>query len=171
MTITLSIEKNEFLDEIIKLGGESILNCFQCGTCTGSCPSGRLAALRIRKEFRKAKLGLKKDVISGDDIWQCTTCQTCLERCPQGVETTEIIMAVRNIAVKEGFIAEAHRRAAGFLVKSGHLVPIDDKWKKERVALGLSEMPPMAQANKPAQDAVRKIMEETGFIKMLEKKG
>ncbi len=171
MTITLTIEKNEFLDEIIKLGGESILTCFQCGTCTGSCPSGRLAALRIRKEFRKAKLGLKKDVISGDDIWQCTTCQTCLERCPQGVETTEIIMAIRNIAVKEGFMAEAHRRAAGFLVKSGHLVPIDDKWKKERVALGLSEMPPMAQANKPAQDAVRKIMEETGFIKMLEKKG
>ncbi len=171
MAIPVSIEKNEFLEEIIKLGGESILNCFQCGTCTGSCPSGRLAALRIRKEFRKAKLGLKKEVISGDDIWQCTTCQTCLERCPQGVETTDIIMAIRNIAVKEGYMAEAHRRAAGFLLKTGHLVPIDDKFKKERLALGLSEMPPIAQADKNALEDVRKIMEETGFTKLLEKKG
>ncbi len=161
------VPNREFTNQVIEEGGETLNLCFQCGTCTGSCPSGRHTVFRTRKLIRRAQLGLKEDVLPSDDLWYCTTCYTCYERCPRGVEIPDIILALRNMAVREGYMAEDHKRVAKFLCKTGHMVPLTDKYKAIRSELGLKESPDTVLTNEKALDQMKKIIEATGFDELV----
>lgn len=158
----------EFTRKVIEGGGETVNLCYQCGTCTGSCPSGRQTAYRVRKVIRQAQLGLKDDILPHDELWMCTTCYTCYERCPRGVAIVDIIMALRNVAVREGYMAEAHRKTAMNLASTGHMVPIDDKRKALRKKLGLDEEPNTVAIDEKALDDFKRIIKATGFDKLCE---
>ena len=156
-----------FTKTVADLGGGSVTLCFQCGTCTAGCPSGKETAYRIRKIMRQAQLGLEKEVIESDDIWQCTTCYACVERCPRQVEIVEVVTVLRNIAVEKGRIADGHRAVANNLINYGHTVNINDKVKAQRKDLGLPEVPPTVMANKNAKADFDKIVKKTGFDKLV----
>ncbi len=162
---------NAFPQQIIERGGSTLLRCFQCGTCTGSCPSGRQTAFRIRKLIRWAQLGIADKVLASEDLWMCTTCYTCQERCPRGVEITDIVMTMRNLAVEAGHMREQHVRIGRGLAKTGHLLPLKEPMMTARKSLGLSETPPTVLSNKKNQDVVLKIMKEAGFIDLVKKGG
>jgi heterodisulfide reductase subunit C len=157
------IWKKSLVDEV----GESLNLCFQCGTCTSSCPSGRTTAFRTRQVIRMAQFGLKDQILPSDDLWHCTTCYTCYERCPRGVEIVGIITLLRNRAVQGGFISDDHARLVRGLYKGGHLVPITDKVKKERKALGLEEVPNTVLKDKEALKQVQSIIDGTGLERMV----
>ncbi|MCL2786477.1 MAG: CoB--CoM heterodisulfide reductase subunit C [Methanomassiliicoccaceae archaeon] len=156
-----------FTDEIAANGGSSVLQCFQCGTCTAGCPSGKNTAYRIRKLMRAAQLGLKDETVNTEDLWQCTTCYTCAERCPRDVQIVEVITALRNIAVAEGKMYDGHRKVAANLVKVGHTVDNNDKIKALRKELGLPENPPTVMDNASAKADFDKILELTGFGRLV----
>ncbi|WP_394355312.1 CoB--CoM heterodisulfide reductase subunit C [Methanothermococcus sp.] len=141
---------------------KSFQRCYQCGTCTGSCPSGRITAFRTRKLIRSAMLGLK-ECIGGEDLWKCTTCYTCYERCPRNVKITDIIKSMRNVACQMGLIAEAHRKTTLYVYLTGHAVPVNDEIKKVRKKLGLSEVPPTTHKYPEALDEVRGLMDDMGL--------
>lgn len=168
MTEEVKIPTTDFADELMEAGAKTLNLCFQCGTCTGGCPSGRFTALRIRKIIRKAQLGFKEDVLPSDDLWLCTTCYTCYERCPRGVEVPDIIMTIRNKAVQSGYMAEAHKKTAKYLIKYGHMVPLTDEFKEIREKLGLKREPETTWSNKKALEEVQKIIGLTGFKKLVE---
>jgi len=160
-------ELPERLIEIGKRIGEedvirSFTRCYQCGTCTGGCPSGRITAYRTRKLIRAAIFG-QEDYIKSEDLWKCTTCYTCYERCPRDVKITEIIKAMRNLAFQMGYAALAHRKTALYVYLTGHAVPVNDKIKKIRKKLGLSEVPPTTYRYPEVLEHIRGIMEDTGF--------
>jgi heterodisulfide reductase subunit C len=152
--------KNSLIEEV----GESLNLCFQCGTCTSSCPSGRMTAFRTRQIIRLAQFGLKDEILSSDNLWQCTTCFTCYERCPRGVKIVEIILHLRNRAVAAGYLSEDHARLIQQLHKAGHLVPITDQVKERRRALGLSELPPTVLADEEGLGHVQYIIDKTGLL-------
>jgi heterodisulfide reductase subunit C2 len=158
----------EFAKKVVDAGGKTLNLCFQCGTCTGSCPSGRQTAFRTRKLVRRAQLGLKDDIMGSDDLWLCTTCYTCYERCPRGVEIVDVIMALRNMAVREGHMAPQHKKVAELISKTGHMVNLRDEDKVLRKKLGLAEVPPTVLQHPEALDAVKKICSVTGFDKLIE---
>ena len=153
----------DFVSELAAAGGENAKMCFQCGTCTASCPSGKNTAYRTRKIMRMAQLGLKDMIIDSEDLWQCTTCYTCEERCPRGVPIVDVVIALRNIAVANGKMYDAHKKTADNLVKFGHTVSINDKVKAQRAELGLPEVPPTVLANEKAKADLDAIFEATGF--------
>lgn len=157
----------EFAKKVIEAGGNTLNLCFQCGTCTGSCPSGRQTAFRTRKLVRRAQLGLKDDIMDSDDLWLCTTCYTCYERCPRGVEIVDIIMALRNMAVREGKMAPQHRKIAQLVSRTGHLVNLRDEDKALRKKLGLEEVPPTVMQQPEGLEQVKKICSKTGFDKLV----
>ena len=168
-------ERSKLLDEILELGDEifgsgvvdTIRECLQCGRCTGSCPSGRITALRTRKVFLMSLLDMRERLLSSDELWQCTTCYTCYERCPRKVKTTDIIRIIRNIAVREGYMADAHRRVAALVIKTGHAVPIDEATKEQRRKLGLDEVPPTTQRHEAALKELQEIVKKTGFDRLV----
>ena len=157
----------DFVSELAAAGGENAKMCFQCGTCTASCPSGKNTAYRTRKIMRMAQLGLKDMIIESEDLWQCTTCYTCEERCPRGVPIVDVVIALRNIAVANGKMYDAHKKTADNLVKFGHTVSINDKVKAQRAELGLPEVPPTVRANEKAKADLDAIFEATGFGKLI----
>lgn len=157
----------EFTNQVIAEGADTLNLCFQCGTCTGSCPSGRLTAFRVRKVIRRAQLGFKDDILPTDDLWFCTTCYTCHERCPRGVEIPDIVLTLRNMAVREGFMGETHKKVAGLLTKTGHMVPLTDEYKAIRKKLELPELPPTTLSDDKALKNLKKIVSLTGFDKLI----
>jgi heterodisulfide reductase subunit C len=157
----------EFTAMLIEKGAKTLNLCFQCGTCTGSCASGRFTAFRTRKIVRKAQLGLKDQILDSPDLWMCTTCYTCLERCPRGVEIPDIIFLLRNLAVKEGHMAEAHKKVAGFLIKSGHMVPLSDEYQAKREHMGLKPKPDTVMTNEQAKTAFNKLIQICAFDKLI----
>jgi len=154
---------SEFTAEIAANGGSSLNLCFQCGTCTASCPSGRVTAYRTRKLIRAAQLGLRAETIDSEDVWQCTTCYTCAERCPRDVQIVDVVTAIRNIAVANGKMYEGHKKVAKNLIAYGHTVDNPDRIKALRKSLGLPEVPPTVLANESAKADLDKILKATGF--------
>ena len=166
--INMVTSNPDFYNEIAANGGADVKMCFQCGTCTAGCPSGKETAYRTRKVMRMAQLGLKDELLNTDDIWQCTTCYTCEERCPRGVPIVDTILAIRNIAIQQGKMYDAHKKTANNLVKYGHTVDLNDKVKAMRASLGLPEVPPTVLANEKASADFAKILAKTGFDKLVE---
>ncbi len=154
----------EFVEMILRTGGPNIRNCFQCGTCSGSCPAGARTNYLVRAIIRKALLGLKDEVLSAPELWYCTTCYTCTDRCPQDVRPTDVIKAIRNIAVAEGYMLAPHQKVAHKVLEAGHAVPLDkESWQKLRERVGLEPVPPNASSHPEAIEEIRKIARKTGF--------
>ena len=157
----------DFVKELAAAGGENAKMCFQCGTCTAGCPSGKNTAYRTRKLMRMAQLGLKDMIIESEDLWQCTTCYTCEERCPRGVPIVDVVIALRNIAVANGKMFDAHKKTGENLLKYGHSVSFGDKQKAQRAEMGLPEVPPTVLANDKAKADFDIILKECGFGKLI----
>ena len=157
----------DFTAEFIDAGIETVKHCFQCGTCSGSCPSGRRTPYKVRQIVRKCLLGLKEEVISDDALWMCTTCYTCQERCLRSVKIVEIIKKARNIAAHAGYMAKPHKMTGVFVMNTGHGVPINDATKALRAKIGLPEIPPTTHAFPEALEEVQKICKITGFDELI----
>ena len=157
----------DFTAEFIDAGIETVKHCFQCGTCSGSCPSGRRTPYKVRQIVRKCLLGLKEEVIADDALWMCTTCYTCQERCLRSVKIVEIIKKARNIAAHAGYMAKPHKMTGVFVMNTGHGVPINDATKALRAKIGLAEIPPTTHAYPEALEEVQKICKLTGFDELI----
>ena len=157
----------DFTAEFIDAGIETVQHCFQCGTCSGSCPSGRRTPYKVRQIVRKCLLGLKEEVIADDALWMCTTCYTCQERCLRSVKIVEIIKKARNIAAHAGYMAKPHKMTGVFVMNTGHGVPINDATKALRAKIGLPEIPPTTHAYPEALEEVQKICKITGFDELI----
>ena len=157
----------DFTAEFIDAGIETVKHCFQCGTCSGSCPSGRRTPYKVRQIVRKCLLGLKEEVIAADALWMCTTCYTCQERCLRSVKIVEIIKKARNIAAHAGYMAKSHKMTGVYVLNTGHAVPINDKIKALRVKIGLPEVPPTTHTYPEALEEVKKLCKITAFDELI----
>ena len=80
---------------------KDVLLCYQCATCTGSCPVARFdSKYNPRLTILKIARGEEEKVINSETLWWCTTCFTCQERCPQDIKITEVILAMQEIGNK-----------------------------------------------------------------------
>ena len=140
-------------------GGEHIKKCFSCGTCTAGCPVREVTdRYNPRKIIRMALLGMKKEVLSSQFIWLCSACYTCFERCPQDVKIPELMNAIRNIAVKEGYVPPAMKIQVDLLANFGRLLEVTDFENEKRKEANL----PLFQAK---TDEIKKILEKLGLIR------
>ncbi len=93
----------DFLEEIYSIpGGEKIRDCIQCGTCSGSCPTSDLMDYTPRKIFAMIRAGMRDEVLTANTSWLCSSCYSCYVRCPQDIKITDIMYALKRLAIKEG---------------------------------------------------------------------
>ncbi len=156
-----------FKQSIMDAGAESVALCYQCGTCTGSCPSGKRTPYRIRNYIRRSLMGLKEDVMEDETIWECVTCYACQERCPRGVKIVDVVKIIRNMQSQAGKMAKAHKMVGTFVLKTGHGVPINDATMELRKRVGLNKLPPTTHEYPEALKEVQDILKKTQFDSLI----
>ena len=157
----------KFKYEIAKMhGGEKLMRCFQCGTCTSDCPVARFSdTYRPRQIIRMAQLGLRERVLSSDTLWLCAACFTCTDRCPQDVEVASVIRVLRNLAAEKGYVPQVFKEQASSILESGYAYKIPELRIKKRESLGL---PPLPKGN---AENIRKSLMGVGFLQFLQNQG
>ncbi len=157
----------KFKYEVAKMpGGEKLMRCFQCGTCTSDCPIARFSdTYRPRQIIRMAQLGLKEKVLNSDTLWLCAACFTCTDRCPQDVEVASVIRVLRNLAAEQGHVPQVFRELGLSILETGYAYRIPELRVRKREAQGL---PPLPKGN---PESIKKILRGVGFLNFIEKKG
>ena len=165
-TIKSSEIDPQFKYEISKMhGGEKLMRCYQCGTCTSDCPIARFSdTYRPRQIIRMTQLGLKDRVLNSDCLWLCASCFTCTDRCPQDVEVASVIRVLRNLAAEQGHIPQVFKEQCTSILESGYAYKIPELRVKKRETSGL---PPLPKGN---PESIRKSMREVHLLKHMEKK-
>jgi heterodisulfide reductase subunit C len=121
-----------FCDEVAaQPGGEHVRRCYACGTCVAGCPVSEVAPeFSPRKIIRQILFGMREELLSSPEIWYCLVCYRCYARCPQKVNFTDVMRALRYLAIK------GHHAPPGVLDR---LQQIDletqrSRWKKVQQA-------------------------------------
>ncbi len=97
-----------------------LLECIQCGMCTGSCPVARKANLNVRRYMREVSASGKVSIHPQDELWSCTTCATCGIRCPKELVPYDFLIDIRSLVVEKGQIAPTLRDALEEVFKNGN---------------------------------------------------
>jgi heterodisulfide reductase subunit C2 len=124
-------------------GGEGIRACFACKACSASCPVKEIdEQYDPRKIIRMILLGMKKEVLESKYIWLCSSCYGCHEACPQNVRLTEVMFAVKNLAVMEACVPPGLTAQKTLLKQHGRLYEVTEFENEKRAKLGL---PPIVE--------------------------
>ncbi len=158
--IRINEENKEFRDQVLGTpGAEKLMLCYQCGTCSSDCPiAKRVREFRPRNIARLAMYGQKERLLGGDLLWLCAGCYTCYERCPQEVHVSEIVSALRKLALSEGRVHPTIKALMGSLSEMGYVYEIGEFENEMRGEDGLPEAP------QPDAKAVEAIMRRTGLL-------
>jgi heterodisulfide reductase subunit C len=106
-SLTSGRDRSSFVKEVMKMpGGEHVLDCIQCGLCAGSCPTRFAMDYSPMQIIKMVHLGMRERVLSSSTIWICSTCYTCYTRCPRAINITTLMMSLRNLAIRENFMAK-----------------------------------------------------------------
>jgi heterodisulfide reductase subunit C len=101
---TLEVSKLDptFCEEVASQpGGEHVRRCFACGTCVAGCPVSEVAPeYSPRRIIRQILFGMREEVLSSPLMWYCLVCYRCYARCPQNVNFTDVMRALRYLAIK-----------------------------------------------------------------------
>jgi len=103
---------------IAESGGDTLALCYQCGTCSGTCPWNQVRDFRVRNVLSLAQLGLEG--YEGEDLWLCATCKACVDNCPRGVEIIDVMRTLRSIVAETGAFPKTLRGVMGSVQSNGN---------------------------------------------------
>lgn len=88
-------------------GCQHLQRCFSCGVCTAACPvSAVVPEFSPAQILRLVFTGQRRRLLSSPVIWYCLACARCSFQCPQDVRFLDIIQALRNLALRDGFFPQ-----------------------------------------------------------------
>ena len=87
---------------------EKVKYCYECSTCTASCPIAWIFPKYYNPKILLQKVFLDlNEVLNEVGLWMCAHCYRCYRRCPQGIDLPEIFSATRELAVELGYLPDA----------------------------------------------------------------
>jgi heterodisulfide reductase subunit C len=92
--------RRTFLYQVSNIpGGDKIKKCIQCGSCTGSCPVSYTMDIMPREIIALFRAGDIESILNSRTIWICASCYACTVRCPSGIKVTDILYALKRLAM------------------------------------------------------------------------
>ena len=107
-------------------GEKRVIVCYQCGTCSGSCPTAPAMDYNPRRILHMLRLGLGERVLRSQAIWLCTVCYSCTARCPREIKITDAMLGLRRLAIDEGIDIPPNMVTLRDTVTSHHNISGDD---------------------------------------------
>jgi len=98
--------------------GRALVRCLQCGVCTGSCPVAPLMEITPRRAIALVRAGELEELLRSNTVWVCASCYACTVRCPAGIAITDILYALKRLAMEHRQFAPAaavHRLSQAFM--------------------------------------------------------
>jgi heterodisulfide reductase subunit C len=115
MTHTLTSRPSTLMDQVIAETPGKAVNlktCLQCGTCSGSCPSGPDMDYTPRAIFAMLEAGMDEKVLESNTPWFCVSCYYCMVRCPQEIPITDVMYTLKRRAIKAGYYNDPSKENA-----------------------------------------------------------
>ncbi|VXD13668.1 conserved hypothetical protein [Planktothrix serta PCC 8927] len=102
---------SDFIKKVLAEGGNgaAIAACMQCGTCSGGCTNIDLMDMSPRTLILMVQRGEWEKVLKSNALWMCSSCYICTSRCPRGVRPSDVIEAVKALAIRQGIENDATR--------------------------------------------------------------
>ena len=94
--------ENPLIDELMRISGETLKRCYQCGNCSGGCPVSFAMELIPAQVMRMLQLGRIDDVMNANSMWLCVGCLQCYSRCPQSVSVAAVLEGMRQMTLRKG---------------------------------------------------------------------
>lgn len=92
---------SSFVEEVSKTpGGENVLDCIQCGVCSGSCDARFAMDSSPMQIIKMIQLGMREQALSSSTIWICASCYTCATRCPRQIDIPLLMSSLKNMAIR-----------------------------------------------------------------------
>jgi len=92
---------DQFRRKIREISGQNVQQCFQCGTCSGSCPMNEDISLMPRQIMIMLQYGQAEALDLANTPWVCASCHTCVVRCPRGIDIPKVMEALRLIKLRQ----------------------------------------------------------------------
>ena len=95
-----------FADEVKAIpGGEHLELCYSCGTCVSKCLIQQKLEpdYNPRRLLQLAMMDMKKESFLSPTTWLCSECDLCYEACPQEIHISQVIAAVKQLAILNGY--------------------------------------------------------------------
>ena len=111
-------QERQFVDEVIEKSGQNLLECLQCGKCTGSCPISSAQVGGPRQLIARILAGMKDEALQDPTWWYCVSCGTCANRCPVEINMYPVATVLCEMAEAQGVVPsepDIHRFEALFL--------------------------------------------------------
>ncbi len=86
--------------KVSEISGQMASKCFQCGTCTGSCPMIEQMHITPRRLMALLQWGQADALRNVNTHWICASCHVCQVRCPRGIEIPKVMEALRLIKLR-----------------------------------------------------------------------
>ena len=83
------------------ISGQNFQKCYQCGTCSGSCPMMEHITAAPRKIMALLQLGQADLLAANNTAWVCASCHTCEVRCPREIDIPKVMEAIRQVKLRE----------------------------------------------------------------------
>ena len=99
----------QFLDEVEERSGQRIRDCYQCLKCTSGCPVAEFMDVKPNSILRMVQYGMREEVFTSKTIWLCVSCMTCGVRCPNEVDISDVMDALREMAIEAGHSYDAEK--------------------------------------------------------------
>ncbi|MCY3413877.1 MAG: 4Fe-4S dicluster domain-containing protein [Candidatus Heimdallarchaeota archaeon] len=96
--MTIKVQPN-LINEIKEYGAFDVSACFNCGTCTATCPLSESTNEFPRGMIRLAQLGQKEKLVASKELWICHYCGDCSNACPRGANPAQFMHAARKYAI------------------------------------------------------------------------
>ena len=100
------------IDEDVPSGNSGIINCIQCGSCSGTCPASSDMNHTPRHLFAMITSEKREEVLSSNTFWYCVSCYQCVVRCPRDVKITDIMYSLKRKAIRSGLYRESEAISA-----------------------------------------------------------